>query len=134
MIDLPKKGEEVPLEDVLRLCTAFRLHDLADKIVDDPPLKTFVSDGCSMWPDTWVGGVDLYPWCLGHDLQYWAGQPGDDYGRLEADAWIMLNVAKHVSIELAETMFRGIRIGGAEWVKSPWRWGYGRTLRGEQDG
>lgn len=123
----PKKGEEVPTHRVLDICTFMSLHDLRGKIEADPPAIPFVSDGCSVWPDEWITGQSFYIWCFCHDIAYWAGQPGDELGRLEADAWLMLKVAKHVSVKLAEKMFAGVRIGGAEWLPTPWRWGYGRS-------
>lgn len=62
-----------------------------------------------------------------HDLKYWAGFPGEDVERLIADAELMIEVAKITgSIEFAETMFTGVRIGGAQWLRASFSWGFGR--------
>ena len=48
-----------------------------------------------------------------HDLKYWAGYPGEDVGRLIADAELMIDVARLLdATEMAETMFHGVRVGG----------------------
>jgi hypothetical protein len=123
---LPAKGAIVPLQDLKPICEHFGLHDLWRQIESDPPAKPFKSDGCSSWPDTWFGGKDLYTGCFVHDIFYWAGRPGDELGRLKADAWLMLWVAENVSVDLGEKMFAGVRVGGADWLPTPWRWGFGR--------
>ncbi len=124
--DLPSVGQVVSLDEVLRLCEQADLHELVANIRLDPPPVPFKSDGCSAWPDTWTGGADLYPGCFFHDIWYWAGYPGDHFGRISADAWLMLWVAGNVSVGLGEKMFAGVRVGGAEWLPTRWRWGYGR--------
>lgn len=122
----PSKGQNLSLPEVLAICTKLGLHKLHNQIRTNPPEIAFSSDGCSAWPDTWLDGSDLYEGCFIHDLHYWAGVPGDELGRLEADIWLMRWVAQRVNVQLAEKMFQGVRIGGAEWLPSPWRWGYGR--------
>ena len=112
---------------MLAICTAYGLHELRALIEADPPELTFSSDGCSGWPDTWLGGRDLYEGCFIHDIFYWSGQPGDDLGRLKADAWLMLWVAENVSVRLGTTMFAGVRAGGSERLPTSWRWGFGRV-------
>jgi len=87
---LPPKDVEVPLEQIERICDHYGLHELWALIERDPPAKPFVSDGCSMFPDTWTKGRDLYEGCFIHDLFYWSGLPGDDMGRLRADVWLLL--------------------------------------------
>ncbi len=123
---LPARGVLVPLERIEAICTHYHLESLWAAIAADPPPLPFRSDGCSLWPDTWLHGRDLYEGCFIHDLYYWSGQPGDDLGRLRADVWLLMWVAEHVSIELAETMFNGVRVGGSGHLDTPWRWGFGR--------
>lgn len=124
---LPPIGEEVPLTKIREICEYFGLRELWDKIVNDPPPRPFVSDGCSMWFNTWQG-VSLYPACFLHDLKYWAGCPGEDVARLIADAELMIDVARLLnSIVLAEAMFRGVRVGGHEIFRRSFSWGFGRV-------
>jgi len=126
-MELPKKGEEVPLSKIKKICEAYDLHDLWVKIEKDPPPKPFKSDGCSMWVDSWKG-KSLYPACFLHDLKYWAGRPGEDVERLVADAELMIHVAKLLgSTEMAEAMFHGVRVGGHEIFERSFSWGFGRS-------
>jgi hypothetical protein len=126
-MDLPRKGEEVPLPRIKEICEHHGLHKLWAKIERDPPQRPFKSDGCSGWFDTWQG-VSLYPACFLHDLKYWAGSPGDEVERLVADAELMIDVARLLnSTSMAETMFHGVRVGGHEIFKQPFSWGFGRA-------
>lgn len=126
-MELPKKGEEVPLSKIKEICDAYGLHELWAKIEKDPPSKPFKSDGCSMWVDSWKG-KSLYPECFLHDLKYWAGRPGEDVERLVADAEPMIHVARLInSTEIAEAMFYGVRVGGHEIFKRSFSWGFGRS-------
>ena len=124
---LPERNETVSLAEIESICRHYGLDALWAHIEADPPELPFRSDGCSVWPDTWLSGRDLYEGCFIHDLFYWSGTPGDRMGRLHADIWLMLWVAEHASIELAEAMFNGVRVGGGELIETPWRWGFGRT-------
>ena len=126
-IELPPKEAEVPLSKIKEICEAYSLPELWDKIEHDPPPKAFKSDGCSLWFDEWKG-VSLYPACFLHDLKYWAGYPGEDVERLVADAELMIDVAKLLSsTQMAETMFHAVRIGGHEFFKQSFSWGFGRV-------
>jgi len=126
-MDLPRKGEEVPLPQIKEICEAHGLQELWAKIEGDPPVRPFKSDGCSLWFDEWAG-VDLYPACFLHDLKYWAGFPGEDVARLIADAELMIHVARLTeTTTMAEIMFHGVRAGGHEMFKRPFSWGFGRV-------
>ncbi|MEJ2587227.1 MAG: hypothetical protein P8165_06515 [Deltaproteobacteria bacterium] len=124
-MDLPKKGREVPLLEIKKLCDAYGLHDLWGKIEADPPPKPFKSDGCSLWMDSWQG-IDLYPACFFHDLKYWCGYPGEAAERLIADAELMIDVARAGAPKMAEIMFAGVRVGGHEALNRSFSWGFGR--------
>ncbi len=126
-MDLPAKGEEVPLAKIKEICDFYGLEALWAKIEQDPPPRPFKSDGCSMWFDTWEG-ISLYPACFLHDLKYWAGYPGEDVERLIADAELMIDVARLLSsTAMAEIMFHGVRLGGTDLFKTPFCWGFGRV-------
>lgn len=125
-IELPAIGEEVPLPRIKEICAAYGLHDLWHKIERDPPKLPFKSDGCTGWFDDWRG-VSLYLAGFLHDLKYWVGYPGEDVERLVADAELMIDVARLLgSTTMAETMFHGVRLGGAETLNAPFSWGFGR--------
>lgn len=124
-MNLPEKGEEVPLLEIKKICDACGLNDLWEKIENDPPEKPFKSDGCSMWLDSW-NTVDLYPACFFHDLKYWCGRPGEEAERLIADAELMIDVARAGAPKMAEIMFHGVRVGGHEALNTAFSWGFGR--------
>ena len=124
---MPPIKEVVPLEKIREICLHFGLMPLWEKIEADPPPKPFASDGCTGWFDEWRG-VSLYTPCFLHDLKYWAGRPGESVERLVADAELMIDVARALgSTEMAEVMFRGVRIGGHEGFRASFSWGFGRT-------
>lgn len=123
---LPERNAPVSITQIETICHHYGLSGLWATIENKPPELPFRSDGCSVWPDAWFEGRDLYEGCFIHDLHYWAGLPGDKMGRLRADVWLMLWVAENVSIDLAEAMFNGVRMGGTEKLDTPWRWGFGR--------
>lgn len=125
---LPAVNEEVSLSKIKEICEHYKLHDLWLKIEKDPPSMTFVSDGCTLWPDM-TNGKDIYPACFLHDLKYWAGYPNESVERLVADAELMIDVARiRGSTKMAETMFHGVRVGGTDMLKLPYSWGFGRVI------
>ena len=112
-IKLPEKNKPLEVATVLKLAKEQGKDDIVAILESNPPDDVFVSDGCSMWPDSWFG-ADLYPACFWHDVRYWCGLEGDDLARLKADAELMVDVAGIQSVELGVTMFSGVRIGGTE--------------------
>lgn len=127
VMELPAIGEVVPLGKIKEICDFYGLDELWQKIERDPPAKPFQSDGVTGWFDSWRG-VSLYPAGFLHDLKYWAGYPGEEVARLIADAELMIDVARLLgSTEMAETMFRGVRVAGTEKLGAPFSWGFGRV-------
>jgi diadenosine tetraphosphate (Ap4A) HIT family hydrolase len=125
--ELPAINTEVSLSQIKAICEHYGLHNLWRKIERDPPVRPFKSDGCTGWFDDWRG-VSLYPAGFLHDLKYWAGYPGEGVARLNADAELMTDVALLLgSTEMAETMFRGVRVGGSEKLRTSFAWGFGRN-------
>jgi hypothetical protein len=126
-IVLPEPFETVDLLRIEAICRHYGLDALWDKIARDPPLRPFASDGCTGWVDAW-NGISIYSACFLHDLKYWAGYPGEDVDRLVADAELMIDVARLLGgTVMAETMFRGVRLGGHGSLKQPFSWGFGRV-------
>jgi len=117
----------VPLEKIREICLHYGLPALWARIEADPPAKPFASDGCTGWFNEWRG-TSIYAPCFLHDLKYWCGRPGESVERLVADAELMIDVARALgSTEMAEIMFRGVRIGGHEGFRASFSWGFGRT-------
>ena len=94
---------------------------------DQPLLKNFTSDGCSLFPDRSL--IDAKDWCVccvEHDIAYWQG--GTEVQRLAADEKLRACVlAKTDDQILADAMFNGVRVGGSPWFYNWYRWGYGWT-------
>ncbi|MBI3774028.1 MAG: FAD-binding oxidoreductase [Gammaproteobacteria bacterium] len=90
-----------------------------------PTLKDFTSDGCSLFPNGTARDPKLWcECCYQHDLAYWRG--GTDIERLQADEQLRQCVtSKTGDAALAETMFLGVRSGGAPLFPTGYRWGYG---------
>lgn len=123
---LPAINAPVPLAEIAAICAHYELPALAARIALDPPVKPFVSDGCTGWVNEWQG-VSIYPACFLHDLKYWAGYPGEEVERLAADAELMVDVARLLrGTRMAEVMFNGVRIGGREGFRASFSWGFGR--------
>jgi hypothetical protein len=128
-MDLPEKNKEVSLPEIEKICEAYGLSDLWEKIEKDPPPIPFKSDGCSIWFDSWQG-IDFYPACFFHDLKYWCGYPGEEAERLIADAELMIDITRAGAPKMAEVMFAGVRVGGHEALEKSFSWGFGRQKEG----
>lgn len=77
----------------------------------------FTTDGCSRAPDDhWVSC------CITHDIAYWCGGSSED--REAADQFLQQCVNKQNS-PVGSLYYAGVRLGGAPWLPTPWRWGYG---------
>ena len=128
--EVPPKGSIVTLPDIQRLCEAKGLPRLWQRIAADPPPKPFASDGCSLFFNQ-LATINIYPACFFHDLKYWCGYPvhtpPEKLERFIADTELMVDVATlGVDFFIAETMFRGVRSGGAP-GPLPFAWGFGRV-------
>jgi hypothetical protein len=81
------------------------------------PPTAFTTDACTLWPDD--GWAEC---CVAHDMAYWCGGTGAE--RRAADETLRACIARHER-RLATLMLVGVRAGGAGWMPTPWRWGYG---------
>lgn len=87
-------------------------------------LRPFTSDGCSGFPDGTPSQQQLWrECCVAHDLAYWRG--GTRAERSAADRELGKCVAAAGEPEVAAMMLAGVRVGGAPWLPTPFRWGYG---------
>lgn len=86
------------------------------------PVRRFVTDGCSLWPDGWWQEC-----CVEHDMAYWCG--GTWAQRKQADERLAECVADRAGAWLGALMELGVRLGAPPWMPAYWRWGYGRDYR-----
>lgn len=87
-------------------------------------LKSFVSDGCSVFPDGTIEQSRLWlSCCVKHDLAYWKG--GSSAEREIADRELKQCVRSVGEKEIAELMLAGVRVGVSPYFPTEFRWGYG---------
>ncbi len=88
-------------------------------------LAPFVSDGCSLFPDSSV--ITTKDWCdccFQHDVAYWQG--GTEQQREQADIELKQCVLQKTGDKtLANLMYEGVRLGGSPYFYNWYRWGYG---------
>lgn len=91
----------------------------------DGQLSDFISDGCSLFPDSsLINADDWCACCLEHDIAYWKG--GTEAERLAADQALRDCVLEATGdVHLSEAMYLGVRMGGSPYFKNWYRWGYG---------
>ncbi len=83
------------------------------------PPYAFTTDGCSRWPDGTWGGC-----CVRHDIAYWCGGTFDQ--RMEADRALQQCVREKTDSRSLGCMMRaGVFVGGAQYLPTSFRWGYG---------
>jgi len=94
------------------------------------PSERFFTDGCSWFPDgTWQGC------CVEHDIAYWCG--GSRRQRCAADRALADCVARSDptwrGTVLGPLMRGGVGLGGAPWLPTYFRWGFGHAWPGGYD-
>jgi len=104
------------------VCALARAEDIAP----------FTTDGCSDFPDGTTSQKTLWrDCCVMHDKAYWAG--GTYAERLAADNELERCVAAAGEPVIGGIMRVGVRVGGAPYWPTPFRWGYGWPgIRGYQ--
>lgn len=91
---------------------------------DVSALESFVSDGCSRFPNGTVVNQNLWlACCVEHDKAYWRG--GSYHDRLVADQKLRDCVAETGQSFIGEVMLGGVRVGGSPFFPTDYRWGYG---------
>jgi len=89
-----------------------------------PPIKPFMTDGCSLFPDGMLDKPELWlACCIEHDKSYWQG--GTWHQRKQADEALQACVSKLGQPEIAALMLSGVRVGGSAFWPTWYRWGYG---------
>ena len=82
------------------------------------PQKACRIDGCTLSPD-----FDFVQCCNEHDLSYWRG--GSVQMRKQADEVFRQCIADQGHPFLSVLYYYGVRVGGASFLPTPWRWGFG---------
>jgi hypothetical protein len=101
----------------------FLLILLATSAIADE-LAPFTTDGCSSYPDGTYEHKRLWKaCCVTHDYAYWQG--GTRGQRRVADAGLRSCIANLGKKSTAALMHFGVRIGGAPYFPTKFRWGYG---------
>ena len=101
----------------------FLLMLLANSAFADD-LAPFTTDGCSFYPDGTYEHKRLWKaCCVAHDYAYWQGGTRDQ--RRVADAGLRSCIANLGKKSTAALMHFGVRIGGAPYFPTKYRWGYG---------
>ncbi len=67
---------------------------------------------------------DLWFACVDHDYAYWLGD-WSGLTRIHADEILAADIRRTGFEWIARLYFRAVRIGGASWLPTPWRWGFG---------
>ena len=85
----------------------------------------FKSDKCSLFPDCDYGDC-----CIEHDKTYYFGGTSKERFRADKKLFKCVRAKKgfHHKI-IAPLMFIGARIGGAAWLPTPFRWGFGNKKK-----
>jgi hypothetical protein len=129
-----KQYVDIPISwgELRRLAVFHRKLDIVAKLdkLNPADYDLLFSDGCSMWPDEWKEcGYDLSTPCFWHDGRYFLG--GTWQERLQADKELFADVLAVAGMDMALTMFAGVRAGG--WVPGTgFEWGYGKINAAER--
>ncbi|MCZ6782333.1 MAG: hypothetical protein O7G30_03400 [Proteobacteria bacterium] len=95
-----------------------RLRCVARRGAEHTPEAAFVTDACSMWPNSvWVDC------CVHHDMDYWCGGSAED--RKRSDRALRACVSDAGRPRTSALMYWGVRAGGPPWMPMSHRWGYG---------
>jgi len=109
----------------MRIIVIFVLYLLTLSFsVNAQTLKPFTSDGCSIFPDGTLEHKNLWlACCTAHDYAYWKGGTYEE--KQKADQELKECVAKSGNPKTASLMLAGVKVGGAPYLPTPFRWGYG---------
>jgi hypothetical protein len=89
-------------------------------------LKTFETDGCTMFVDGTASRHNLWRHCcVEHDMRYWFG--GDQKDMDKTDLRLKTCVKEVAGATWAELIYIGVRTGHKSPVKNKTHWGWGWT-------
>lgn len=85
----------------------------------------FKSDGCSMFPDG-----EYRDCCEKHDLDYFKGGTWKERWRSDNNLRKCVAAKKGFKYKpLSIMMWTGVRAFGVSWLPTPFRWGFGKSLK-----
>lgn len=91
-------------------------------------LKTFETDGCTMFVDGPKGRPDLWRHCcVEHDMRYWYG--GDSADMKNADLRLKACVKEVAGSTWANLIYLGVRSGHLSPIKNKTHWSWGWTTK-----
>jgi hypothetical protein len=85
--------------------------------------REFRTDGCSLYPDR-DAQADWCDCCVAHDLSYWRGGTAAERERADAELAACVRQATGNPAQ-AQRVYIAVRLGGAPWWPTPFRWAYG---------
>ncbi|MDD4974088.1 MAG: hypothetical protein PHY93_07035 [Bacteriovorax sp.] len=90
-------------------------------------LKTFETDGCTMFIDGTPSKPGLWKHCcVEHDMRYWFG--GDQKDMDKTDLRLKACVKEVAGAMWAELIYTGVRVGHSSPVKNKTHWAWGWTI------
>lgn len=101
--------------------------------VEQPILKTFSSDGCSLSPNSFFK-AQFVDCCVQHDVAYWLGGTSQQKEKADSDFKMCMqsklgkNYGSSIQEAVAETYYLGVSIGGVNYMPNAFRWGYGWNI------
>jgi hypothetical protein len=134
---LPAIGKTITTARARALCLERgAMFDYIVKRIDDQPgdFKDWIFDGASLLPDNLISKLFHIPHlieiALKHDLKYAYGELGNEEERLRADQEFKQDLLADVTHPwVAEVMFKMVRLGGSEKLKTTFSWGFARIVR-----
>ena len=112
----------------LKFITTLFILCLTPSLRAEIKLKTFETDGCTMFVDGPKGQRNLWKHCcVEHDLRYWFGGSSEDMDA--ADLRLKSCVEKVGGKKWANLMYTGIRAGHYSPIKFKYRWGWAWSVR-----
>ncbi len=114
-----------PLLAVATLMFVFCLTADAQRPSERIMPPDFKSDGCTLFPDG-----NYCDCCVEHDKDYYFG--GTSRERWRSDKRLYNCVRKKKGWQnklIAPMMWVGVRVGGSSILRTPFRWGFGKTKR-----
>lgn len=127
---LPEIDETITTDRAIELCEYFGYTYLVERINRNrDSYKDWVFDGASMIPDELFSKLfhipNLVEIALKHDLKYAYGESGNEAEKLRADLEFELDILNEgASPKMAKLMFTAVDVGGKEWLKTDYAWGY----------
>ncbi len=115
----------------LKIICLFALLLTAPSLRAEIKLKTFESDGCTLFADGTFSRPGLWKHCCSeHDLRYWFG--GSESDMDASDLRLRACVQKVAGENWALMIYSGVRAGHHSPIKNKYQWNWGWTVPREK--